>query len=67
MRALSRRIMARWNTGTYRRALPARSDVGAAQVIDYGNAEPCGERGTVAELNSYSAVGLAGPSGHGSR
>jgi hypothetical protein len=41
----------------HRRALPARGDVGATHVIDHGNAEPRGERGTVAELHRDSAVG----------
>jgi hypothetical protein len=56
----------------HRRALPARGDVGGAEVVDHGNAEPRGERRPVAELHGQSALGpmqhgLAVEAHHGDR
>ena len=40
-----------------RGALPAGGDVGGAEVIDHGDAEPGGERRPIAELDREAAVG----------
>ena len=39
-----------------RRALPAGGDIGGAEIVDHRDAEPCGERRAVADLDGQAAV-----------